>query len=62
MNKAFVKDSEGEDDELEALVPALPAGTRYYITRTGFQVLKEELDRLVRVERPEVVSVVSWAA
>ena len=62
MNKAFVKDPEGEDDELEALAPALPAGTRYYITRHGFQVLKEELDRLVRVERPEVVSVVSWAA
>ena len=44
MNKAFVKDPEGEDDELEALAPALPAGTRYYITRHGFQVLKEELD------------------
>ncbi|MBK9220028.1 MAG: transcription elongation factor GreB [Uliginosibacterium sp.] len=62
MNKAFVKDSEAEEDELEALAPAVPAGAKYYITRSGFQILKEELDRLVRVERPEVVSVVSWAA
>lgn len=62
MNKAFVKDSESEDDELEAEEAAVPAGSKYYITRRGFLVLKEELDHLVRVERPEVVSIVSWAA
>ncbi len=62
MNKAFVKeDSEDEDDEL-APDTSIPAGSKYYITRRGFNRLKAELDQLVRVERPEVVSVVSWAA
>lgn len=62
MNKAFVKeDSEDDEDDL-AVEPALPAGSKYYITRRGFNILKAELDQLVRVERPEVVSIVSWAA
>ncbi|KAF7598531.1 MAG: transcription elongation factor GreB [Candidatus Dactylopiibacterium carminicum] len=51
-----------EDDDDPALSPALPAGSKYYITRNGFNRLKAELDQLLRVERPEVVSVVSWAA
>jgi len=62
MNKAFVKDTESDEDELQAEEAAVPAGTRYYITRKGFQVLKDELDHLLRTERPEVVSIVSWAA
>ncbi|MEN3109635.1 transcription elongation factor GreB [Uliginosibacterium paludis] len=62
MNKAFVKeDGEDEDDDL-APEASIPAGSKYYITRRGFNRLKAELDQLVRVERPEVVSVVSWAA
>src|SRR5690606_28704514 len=32
------------------------------ITRTGFEALKAELDRLWRVERPEVSKKVTWAA
>lgn len=62
MNKAFTKESSDEDEEFGAESAPLPAGTKYYITRKGFLALKEELDRLLRVERPEVVSVVSWAA
>ena len=62
MNKAFVKEDADDEDEDPALSPALPPGTRYYITRTGFNRLKAELDQLVRVDRPEVVSIVSWAA
>lgn len=62
MNKAFVKETEDDEDDEQAQQPALPAGTKYYITRRGFQILKSELDNLVRVERPEVVSIVSWAA
>lgn len=61
MNKAFVKEQDTDDDE-EIAEPSQPAGTKYYITRLGFLKLKGELDHLVRVERPEVVSVVSWAA
>jgi len=60
MSKAFVKESEGDDDELET--PELPTGTRNYITPAGHQRLKEELLHLIDVERPEVVRTVSWAA
>lgn len=33
-----------------------------YITAKGYQKLVEELDQLVRVERPEVTRLVQWAA
>ncbi len=33
-----------------------------YITPEGFQRLQEELNQLSRIDRPEVVKVVSWAA
>ncbi|MDP5240271.1 transcription elongation factor GreB [Uliginosibacterium sp. 31-16] len=63
MNKAFVKEgSDDDEDDVAAAAPALPPGSKYYITRRGFNRLKAELDHLVRVERPEVVSIVSWAA
>ncbi|MDB5815828.1 MAG: transcription elongation factor GreB [Rhodocyclales bacterium] len=61
MNKAFTKESEQEEDE-ELDAPTLPVGTHNYMTRKGFTQLKAELDNLLRVERPEVVQVVSWAA
>jgi transcription elongation factor GreB len=60
MNKAFVKESEGDDEELET--PELPTGTRNYITPAGHKRLKDELLHLIDVERPEVVRTVSWAA
>ena len=62
MNKAFVRESEGDDDE--ELEPALklPAGTRNYITPAGHARLREELEELVKRERPKVVDIVSWAA
>jgi transcription elongation factor GreB len=62
MNKAFVKEGDGDDDDLESGLPALPAGLKNYITPTGYQHLKDELLRLIDVERPEVVRIVSWAA
>jgi transcription elongation factor GreB len=61
MNKAFVKESDG-DDEAEFEAPALPAGLKNYITPAGHQRLKDELLFLIDRERPEVVKVVSWAA
>lgn len=33
-----------------------------YITPKGFKNLKNELDRLLKIERPETVNVVAWAA
>lgn len=61
MSKAFVKESDDEDD-LDSTTPSIPAGTKNYITPTGHQQLKDELLRLIDVERPEVVRIVSWAA
>lgn len=63
MNKAFVKESENDDDdELGHEEVRLPAGTKNYITTQGYQRLREELAHLMTVERPSVVQIVSWAA
>ena len=48
------------DDEGDA--PALPAGARNYMTQEGHDRLRAEWHALLRVERPQVVEVVSWAA
>jgi transcription elongation factor GreB len=61
MNKAFVKETEDEDD-LDGAIPVVPAGAKNYITPQGYQHLKDELLQLIDVERPEVVRIVSWAA
>jgi transcription elongation factor GreB len=63
MSKAFTKetDSEGDDDD-DVGLPALPQGTRNYVTPGGYQALRHELLTLLDDERPKVVEVVSWAA
>lgn len=61
MSKAFTKETDQDDDDLEAASP-LPAGTRNYMTPGGFARLKAELDSLVQTERPQLVATVSWAA
>jgi transcription elongation factor GreB len=62
MNKAFVKESDQDDDEEIALAQAIPAGAKNYITPAGYQRIKDELLQLIDVERPEIVKVVHWAA
>jgi transcription elongation factor GreB len=59
MSKAFVRES--EDDAAPAPEPS-PPPPRNYISPAGYARLKAELKSLVEVERPEVVSAVSWAA
>ncbi|HTY02322.1 MAG TPA: transcription elongation factor GreB [Rhodocyclaceae bacterium] len=61
MNKAFVKESDDEDDDVPEAVQ-LPAGTRNYMTAVGHARLRDELVQLVKVERPNLVQVVAWAA
>ena len=62
MSKAFTRESDGDDeDELEPALK-LPAGTRNYITPAGHARLKDELEHLVKRERPHVVEIVAWAA
>lgn len=60
MSKAFTKETEADDDELQ--LPSLPAGGKNYITPQGYAVLRAELLDLIDNERPKVVEVVHWAA
>ncbi|MBI3523273.1 MAG: transcription elongation factor GreB [Betaproteobacteria bacterium] len=62
MNKAFVKDSEAAEDEEFVELPALPPGSNNYMTAIGHARLRVEFEQLVKVERPALVQVVSWAA
>ncbi|WYX09175.1 transcription elongation factor GreB [Achromobacter xylosoxidans] len=62
MNKAFVRESDNEDDDDLPQAQALPAGTKNYMTPEGYERLRGELTHLMNVERPSVVQVVSWAA
>src|ERR1700730_4027284 len=61
MSKAFVRESDEEEDSPEEPY-ALPIGFKNYMTPHGHRQLQEELRTLLRVERPKVVDVVSWAA
>ncbi len=61
MSKAFVKEPDGEAD-LPAAPPPVPGGFKNYMTPHGYREMQDELRRLVRVERPQVVETVAWAA
>jgi transcription elongation factor GreB len=61
MSKAFTRESDAsEDEDLE--LPALPSGTRNYMTPAGYARLRQELMQLLDEERPRMVETVSWAA
>jgi transcription elongation factor GreB len=60
MSKAFVRESE-DDDEAPEFQPS-PPPAKNYISPAGYARLKAELKQLVELERPEVVRTVSWAA
>ena len=65
MNKAFTNEdaaADAVDDDEADTAPALPHGTRNYMTPGGYARLSAELDALNRVERPQLVATVSWAA
>jgi len=63
MSKAFTKETDSSDDldDLEG-APPIPAGAKNYMTPHGWRRMRDELSHLVKVERPEVTSIVSWAA
>lgn len=60
MSKAFTREEDHDDDELEA-APKLPGG-KNYITPSGHKKLLDELKFLKHKERPEVTATVAWAA
>jgi transcription elongation factor GreB len=61
MSKAFTREGDAPEEELEA-EPQLPQGVKNYITPAGHARLKSELKALVETERPALVKTVSWAA
>jgi transcription elongation factor GreB len=61
MSKAFTREDDAPEDELE-VEPRMPGGTKNYITPAGHARLKSELKALVEVERPELIKTVGWAA
>lgn len=62
MSKAFVKESDSDDNEDEIDAPKIPVGVRNYITPSGLKKIQEELIYLKTKQRPEVTRVVTWAA
>jgi len=62
MNKAFVKETDADEDDDLGADAALPAGGKNYMTPAGHARLRAELLHLLDVERPRVVEVVHWAA
>ena len=67
MNKAFTKESDGDDDDgperpdEDEEEEAKPRGPRH-ITPEGYRAMQLELERLWKVERPRVTEEVSVAA
>jgi transcription elongation factor GreB len=64
MSKAFTRENDDapEDDfEGEEQNP-IPPGSKNYMTPAGWQRMRDELKWLLNTERPQVTSVVSWAA
>ncbi|HUL97151.1 MAG TPA: transcription elongation factor GreB [Usitatibacter sp.] len=64
MSKAFTReDSAAPDDDRDDDEPnPIPPGSKNYLTPAGWKRMRDELSWLVKTERPNVTSVVSWAA
>jgi transcription elongation factor GreB len=62
MNKAFTRESDGEDEDEDSALPELDAGGKNYMTPAGYAAMRGELLQLIDEERPKVVEVVHWAA
>ncbi|MEB0139835.1 MULTISPECIES: transcription elongation factor GreB [unclassified Undibacterium] len=61
IKQALATASPADDDE-DFGAPAIPAGSKNYMTPAGHAQMKEEFLRLIDVDRPEVVNIVHWAA
>ena len=62
MSKAFTRENDQDDEELEESASPLPVGSKNYITPGGHQRLKDEFQYLLKKDRPAVTAAVSWAA
>ena len=64
MSKAFTRedaDAPPEEPDDEEANP-IPPGSKNYMTPHGWRRMRDEVSWLVKEERPQVTSVVSWAA
>jgi len=64
MSKAFTKETDHEEDDIDpadAELQALPS-KKNYITPKGFNKMKDELHLLLNKTRPDLTQVVAWAA
>jgi transcription elongation factor GreB len=62
MSKAFTREPDGDQDDLDDDVEVGTPLPKNYVTPRGYKLLVDELQTLRRVERPKVVEIVSWAA
>ena len=64
MSKAFTREDDAPEEDFEGddEQNPIPAGSKNYMTPHGWRRMRDELTWLVKTERPDVTSVVSWAA
>ncbi len=63
MNAAFTPNDLPDDDEADDHADnATPNGLGNYVTPAGYARLQTEFNQLLKIERPTVVNIVSWAA
>ena len=64
MSKAFTKEPDGEDNDDRDLDAdaGMPGEFTNYITPAGRRRLNDELTRLWKVDRPQLVETIAWAA
>jgi transcription elongation factor GreB len=64
MSKAFTREDDAPEDDFDGEEEAnpIPPGSKNYLTPHGWRRLRDEIEWLVKTERPAVTSVVSWAA
>lgn len=62
MSKAFTKEGDGENEEDHEEIDPLPKDVKNLMTPFGHKMLSDELDNLLKNERPKIVEIVSWAA
>ena len=64
MSKAFTREDDNvpEDDFDDEEQNPIPPGSKNYMTPGGWRRMRDEVSWLVKTERPQVTSVVSWAA
>jgi len=65
MSKAFTKETDSDDDDRDLADDgdaAIAGGFTNYITPAGHKRLNDELARLWKVDRPQLVDTITWAA